>query len=723
MRNIEQLIKEMTLKEKLAEITQLYGSEYSEDDSTFMGINYRFPAKPELAKEIGSILGVAGAKRLRKAQEEHIKQSRNKIPLIFMHDIIHGFKTIFPSPLAMSCTWQPGLVKKSAQIAAKEASVSGIHLTFSPMCDLARDARWGRVVETSGEDPYLGSLFAKAYVEGYQGDDVGGKFKVASCLKHFAAYGMAEGGRDYNTTDVSEYELREKHFPAYKAAVDAGAKMVMTSFNALNGVPSSGNKWLFQDTLREEWGFQGTVISDCTAIIEMIYHGFAQDEKEAAKKAMDAGVDIEMVSNTYYNHVEKLLEEGKLTEEQIDWAVRRVLMLKEELGLFENPYKDADEELEEKYILCKEHRDAAYEIACDSMVLLKNDGILPLEDEKRKGKKIFLTGPCADSRQMLDTWSAYGEEKDCITLKEAWEEIGEVECLPGVGISEYEEEKMQEALERAKVCDIIVLALGEEPMMSGESNSRMDIGLPGHQKDYANKLLALGKPVVAVLYSGRPLAVSEIAGKANALLEAWMPGTEGNRAVRDILTGRRSPAGRLTMSFPYSTGQCPVYYNRYSTGRPAKDPYHSDRFTSRYVDGPSIPLYPFGHGLTYTQFEYGNVELSSGMMHRGEKIYARCTVHNTGRREGTETVQMYIRDMWGSRIRPIRMLKGYERVRLASGETRQVEFMIEEEMLKFYTLDGEFAAEDGKFQVYIAPNAAWENFAEFELLGEGEIDI
>lgn len=715
MIDIEKLIKGMTLKEKLAEITQLYGSEHNGDDSTFMGINYRFPASPGLAEEIGSILGVAGAKKLRKAQEEHMKKSRNKIPLIFMHDIIHGFKTIFPSPLAMSCTWQPCLVKRAAEIAAKEASVSGIHLTFSPMCDLARDARWGRVVETSGEDPYLGSLFARAYVEGYQGDDVADKFRIASCLKHFAAYGMAEGGRDYNTTDVSEYELREKHFPAYKAAVDAGAKMVMTSFNALNGVPSSGNKWLFQDILRKEWGFQGTVISDCTAIIEMIYHGFAQDEAEAAQKAIDAGVDIEMVSNTYYNHAQKLLEEGKLDESQIDEAVRRVLRLKEELGLFENPYKDGDEELEREYILCKEHREAAYEIACDSMVLLKNDGILPLSGEKMRGKKVFLTGPCADSAQMLDSWSAYGEEKDCVTLKDAWEEIGEAECLPGVGIQEYEENQMKEALERAGLCDIIVLALGEEPLMSGESNSRMDIGLPGHQTAYAEKLFALGKPVVVVLYSGRPLAIPEIANKANALAEAWMPGTEGNRAVRDILLGHRSPSGRLTMSFPYSAGQCPIYYNRYSTGRPAKDPYHSARFTSRYVDGPSIPLYPFGHGLTYTQFQYGSVELSAVVMGRGEKVYARCVVKNVGDRKGTETVQMYIRDMSGSRVRPIRMLKGYERVELAPGERCQVEFKIEEEMLKFYTLDGDFAAEAGKFRVYIAPDAVKENFAEFEL--------
>lgn len=440
MRDFDELIKRMTLKEKLAEITQLYGDEYTEDDSTFMGIDYRFEANREMVDNVGSILGVSGAALIKEAQKKHLETSKHKIPLLFMHDIIHGFKTIFPSPLAMSCTWQPELVKESAEIAAKESAVSGIHLTFSPMCDLARDARWGRVVETSGEDPFLNSMFAKAYVEGYQGTDVSEQYRVASCLKHFAAYGMAEAGRDYNTTDVSEYELREKHFPGYRAAVDAGAKMVMTSFNALNGVPSSGNKWLFQDVLRKEWGFRGTVISDCTAIVEMIYHGFAQDEAEAAKKAIDAGVDIEMVSNTYYNSAERLIKQGRLSEDQIDLSVKRVLELKEELGLFDNPFKDADEEAEKKYILCREHRDAARKIARESMVLLKNDGVLPVKKNTEKKQKIFLTGPYADSRQMLDSWSAYGEEKDCLTLREVLSDEMEISCIPGIGILDYEKE-------------------------------------------------------------------------------------------------------------------------------------------------------------------------------------------------------------------------------------------------------------------------------------------
>lgn len=716
MIDVDSLIEKMTLPEKLAEITQLYGSEYSDDDDTFMGIDYRFKCEKHMVDNIGSILGVSGAKLIKDAQKKHLETSAHKIPLIFMHDIIHGYKTIFPSPLAMSCTWQPELVKEASSVAAKEAAVSGIHLTFSPMCDLARDARWGRVVETSGEDPYLNSLYAKAYVEGYQGKNLSEKYKIASCLKHFAAYGLAEGGRDYNTTDASEYELRENHFPAYKAAVDAGAEMIMTSFNALNGVPSSGNKWLFKDVLRDEWGFEGVVISDCTAIVEMIYHGFAEDEMEAAKKAIDAGVDIEMVSNTFYNSAVRLIEEGRLIEEQIDIAVKRVLLLKDKLGLFENPFRDADEEEEEKVVLCKEHREAAYRVACDSMVLLKNNGVLPLDKEKREGKKILLTGPFGNSRQTLDAWSAYGKEEDSVTLKEVFAGKSDITYMPGVGITEYSEEDEIRAIEAAKESDVIILALGEEPLMSGESGSRMDISLPGKQEEFAEKIFAVGKTVIVVLYNGRPLAISNIAEKADAVLEAWFPGTEGNRAVCDILTGEAMPNGRLTMSFPYATGQCPIYYNRYSTGRPAEDVYHSARFSSRYVDGPCVPLYPFGYGLTYTKFKYGNVVLNREKVRRGEKVTASCVVKNVGSYKGTETIQLYIQDMAGSLVRPIRMLKGFQKVEILPGEEYKAEFIIDEEMLKFHTIDGEYKAEVGTFKVFIAADASREMYAEFRLV-------
>lgn len=711
MRDLKKIIEQMSLEDKLAEITQLYGNDENSDEE-LMGIDYHFEVDEHMKNNAGSILGVSGAKYLKSLQKRHLERSKHKIPLIFMHDIIHGYKTIFPSPLAMACTWQPELVRKSAEIAAREASVSGIHLTFSPMCDLARDARWGRVVETNGEDVYLNSLYSRAYVEGYQGDSIAAEFKIAACVKHFAAYGMAEGGRDYNTTEVSEYTLREHHFPSYKAAVDAGARMVMTSFNALNGVPASGNKWLFQDILRKEWGFDGVVISDCTAIVELVRHGYAEDDAEAAEKAIDAGVDIEMVSTTYYKNARKLIEEGKISEEQIDQAVLRLLELKEALGLFDNPYKDANEELEKEYLLCDEHRAQARHTARESMVLLKNDGVLPLG---KNVKNIALIGPLADSRQMLDTWSVYGEEKDCITLKEALTRQFELTYAKGCGIANYSGEEADEALKLAQNSDLIILALGEEPLMSGESGSRLHIGLPGSQEAFAEKIFALGKPVIAVLYSGRPLAIPNLDKKANAILEAWFPGTEGNNAVCDILTGAHSPSGRLTMSFPYALGQCPVYYNRYNTGRPAEDVYNSDRFTSRYVDGQSVPLYPFGYGLTYTDFEYGQVILSQNVMKENETVIASCKIKNTGSVPGTETVQLYLRDMSGSRVRPIRMLKGFERVTLEAGEEKMVQFAIDEEMLKYNTLEKGFSSEPGKFRVYIAKDASIETYAEFEL--------
>ena len=698
--DIQALIQSMTLKEKLAEITQLYGSEISDDDSTFMGINYRFPCPKDLETNIGSILGVAGAKRLKMAQKKHLEISKNKIPLLFMHDTIHGFKTIFPSPLAMSCTWQPELVKKSAEIAAKEAAVSGIHVTFSPMCDLARDARWGRVVETSGEDPYLSSLFAQAYVAGYQGENPAVPYKVASCAKHFAAYGLAEAGRDYNRADASEYELRENHLPLYKAAVDAGCKMVMTAFNALNGIPASGNQWLLKDVLRGEWNFTGSVISDCTSIIEMIYHGFAEDEKEAAEKALSAGVDMEMVSNTYYNCAEELIKEEKITLEQIDSAVKRILELKQSLGLFENPYKDADEEQEKKIVLCSEHRKAARKIAAESMVLLKNDGLLPLKEKT----KILLTGPFAESRKMLDSWSAYGQEKDCSTLHETLEEKFSVLCIPEFELLD-KQARVEEVRYEIEQYEAVVLALGEDPLMSGESNSRMDICIPEKQQQLFDLVKTWGKPVIVILYNGRPLAIRQMAQDADAILEAWFPGTEGNEAVRDIISGSYLPGGRLTMSFPYDVGQCPIYYNSFRTGRPAEDPVQSKRFTSRYIDGPSIPLYPFGYGLTYTEFQYSDFVLSASSMKRHEKLYASCVVRNIGKYAGTETVQLYLQDVAASRVRPVRMLKGYQRVTLEPEETMRVMFEITEEMLKFNSLKNGYCAESGRYRVCLAKDA------------------
>lgn len=732
MMDIKALLNEMTLDEKLFEMSQLYGEiDGVNDDRIFMGVSWGFDVSEEMQENIGSLLGISGAAVLKKAQTEHIKKSRLKIPMLFMHDIIHGYKTIFPSPLAMSTSWQPELVEKSAVIAAKEAAISGLHLTFSPMADLSRDARWGRVVESCGEDPYLNALYASAFVKGYQGNDVADKYKIAACVKHFAAYGMAEAGRDYNTTDISEFTLREFHFPAYKAALDAGVKMVMTSFNALNGVPATGNKWLYRNVLRDEMNFDGVVISDCTAVTEMINHGYCEDGKEACLKSIVAGCDIEMVSNTYATYGKQLVDENKLSIELIDEAVLRILKLKQELGLFENPYKDADEDLEKTVILCDEHRETAIDIAKNSMVLLKNDNnTLPLNNTKGK---IALIGPYADSRSFLDLWSAYGEEKDCKTIREVLADDYDILCNTELKVTEqtmdikaafdapakfgnYGDDEFEKELELAKQGDVVIIAMGEGSAMSGEAASRTSISIPGNQEKLFNKVCELGKPVIVILFNGRPLALENVYAKADAILEAWLPGTEGANAIKQILTGEFSPVGRLTMSFPRVVGQCPIYYNAYSTGRPVIDENDKEKFKSRYLDCDNSPLFPFGYGLTYSKFEYTNLSISKNQMTLDEKLKVSVTVKNVGEVTATEVVQFYINDVSGSLVRPVKMLKGFERVTLNKGEEKTVEFTIDESMLKFHTLENGFNSESGKFKVFACSDALETNYVEFELV-------
>lgn len=714
MKNFDALMAQMSLEDKLMQMTQLLGADYIQEDyGTFMGLTHEFELDDYMAWNTGSLLGIGGAKRLRRIQEDYLKRSKNKIPLLFMQDVIHGYRTIFPSVLAMACSWQPELVERAAETAAKEASVAGIHVTFSPMADLARDTRWGRVVESTGEDPYLNSLYAAAMVRGYQGENVKDRFRIAACVKHFAGYGMAEAGREYNTTEISEYSLRENHFPAYKAAIDAGAKMVMTSFNALNGVPASGNEWLYRDILRGEWKFDGTVISDCTAIAELIRHSFAEDEREAALKALKTGVDIEMVSTTYFRHARELIEAGELDPAVIDRAVLRILELKDQLGLFENPYKDADEELEKQVLLCPEHRVRAREAARNSIVLLKNNGVLPLLD---RSKTVALIGPYAESKEMLDIWSDYGKTEECVSLREGLERKLRLRCAKGCGFLATDEKEEAEALQAARESDIVVLALGEQRSMSAEAGSRAFLTLPGGQTQFACEVLALGKPVVVVLFGGRPLELGGIGEKADAILEAWYPGTEGGNALADLLLGEASPSARLTISFPYTVGQCPIYYNQYPTGRPKPNDTVEERFLSRYVDAPNAPAYPFGYGLTYTAFEYGPVCLSSSVLARGEHITAEITLRNTGSRPGTETVQLYLRDLAGSMVRPVRMLGGFQRVCLEPGGECRVSFEITEKMLAFHTMHDGFAAEKGKFIVYIARDAIHDNGAAFELV-------
>lgn len=712
MGKFSELIREMTIQEKLAQMTQIMGDCFvSQGYGKLMGLSYGFGIPEELAWNIGSVLGMGGAEKLRRVQDLYLSHNRHKIPLMFMCDIIHGYRTIFPSPLAMACTWQPELVEKSARIAAKEASVSGVTVTFSPMADLSRDARWGRSIEGTGEDPFLNSLYAAAFVRGYQGGGVGNPYQIASCVKHFAAYGAAEGGRDYNTTSIGDYDLFENYLPAYQAAVKAGCRLVMSAFNALNGVPCTGNRWLFQDILRKEWGFDGTVITDCTALYELIPHGYSETVEDAAASALEAGMEIEMVSTAFFQKGEELVRSGRISERCLDEAVEHILELKDELGLFENPYKDLDEEKEKQLHLCAEHRAAARDMAAESAVLLKNSGnVLPLSRQQ----KIALIGPYADSQELLDIWKCEGREEECVSLFQGLKDKADCILCPACGLREGAAD-LAAARKAASQCDVTVLALGEPPEMSAEAGSRAYLTLPQEQLRLAEAVLETGKPTVVVLFHGRPLELGSLAQKADAILAAWYPGTEGGSALAELLMGERSPSGRLTMCFPHTVGQLPLYYNALPTGRPKQGEQDEERFRSRYLDAPNLPLYPFGHGLTYTSFSYSPVTLSAQVMHPADVLTASVRLRNTGDRAGVETVQLYLRDMGGSRSRPVRMLKDFQRVALAPGEEKTVQFRLGIEQLKYHTPANGFTWEAGAFQVFIGPDACTENGASFRL--------
>ena len=695
-----------------------------------MGLHYGFHINRFLTETTGSILGMVGARQTIAIQKQYLKDSKHKIPLLFMTDVIHGYRTIFPSPLGLACSWSPELIEQTAAVAAKEASVSGVHLTFSPMADLVRDCRWGRVVESTGEDPYLNSLYASAFVRGYQGDDVSAPYKIASCVKHFAGYGAAESGKDYNTTDISEYQLRNFYFPAFKAAIDSGCKMVMPGFNALNGIPCTANPWLIQDILREEWKFTDPVITDCTATYELTAHGLCASNKEAAQAAINTGMDIEMVSTTFFEEWENLAAEGKVSMQTIDAAVERILRLKDELGLFENPYKDADPAAEEQIHLCKEHRALAREATAKSVVLLKNEHhVLPLH----KNEKIALIGPYADNKNLLDIWKCQGKEEECVTLLEGLRDRIQVFYAEGCALEEnpaisYEEVHTVDrdtSCDAACLnsydaavsdCDKIILALGEPASWSGEAGSRAHITLPKKQLELLKRLSASGKPVITVIFSGRPLELSEAAAASTALLQAWLPGTEGGNGIADVLTGTSLPEGRLTISFPRTVGQLPLYYNALPTGRPKKSDSITERFSSGYIDELNSPLYPFGYGLTYTTFQYSGIRLSDKVIKEGGTIEAAITLTNTGTFPGTETVQLYLRDLAGAYSRPVKMLKGFQKVFLSPGESRTVDFTISSEMLQYDIPGHGMTLEPGDFQLFIGVDSTTANLAEFTLV-------
>ncbi|MCK6074426.1 glycoside hydrolase family 3 N-terminal domain-containing protein [Paenibacillus silvae] len=713
------LVNQMTLEEKVAQLLQLTANFYEGTDTQgqITGPMEEMGITEQSVNASGSILGLSGAQAIMDVQQAYLKKSRLGIPLLFMADVVHGFKTIFPIPLAIGCSWDLELAEKSAEIAARESAVSGLHVTFAPMVDLVRDPRWGRVMETTGEDPYLNSLFAAAFVRGYQGDNLTEEVdRLAACVKHFAAYGAAEGGRDYNTVDMSERQLREYYLPAYKAALDAGVEMVMTSFNTVDGIPASGNEKLMRGILRDEWGFDGVLISDWASIREMIAHGAAEDDREAAYRAIRAGVDMEMMTPCYVNHLPELIQKGEVEERLVNEAVLRILQLKDKLGLFDNPFRAADPEREREIVFSKEHREVSRELAAKSAVLLKNEAqVLPLQPDAN----VALIGPFAQSEDILGWWACEGVKADAVKLGTALQERlpqGTVRTAQGSDVHTITEEQVAAALEAAQHSDVIVLALGEDSEMSGEAGSRTDIRLPAAQLQLVQALKATGKPIASVIFNGRPLDLHGVVHESHAVLEAWFPGSEGGAAIADVLTGAVNPSGRLTMSFPQSVGQVPVYYNHFNTGRPINPDNTENRYVSKYLDSVNEPLFPFGYGLSYTSFVYGEVEVSAEEMTASNPLTVQVSVTNTGDRHGVETVQLYVRDVSGDVVRPMRELKDYVKLSLAPGESGTATFTLSESQLRYHHADLGYHSDRGEFRIMVGPNSSDTQSRSFKLV-------
>lgn len=713
------LVNQMTLEEKVAQLLQLTANFYEGTDAQgqITGPMEEMGITEQSVHASGSILGLSGAQAIMDVQQAYLKTSRLGIPLLFMADVVHGFKTIFPIPLAIGCSWDLELAEKSAEISARESAVSGLHVTFAPMVDLVRDPRWGRVMETTGEDPYLNSLFAAAFVRGYQGDNLTEEVdRLAACVKHFAAYGAAEGGRDYNTVDMSERQLREYYLPAYKAALDAGVEMVMTSFNTVDGIPASGNEKLMRGILRDEWGFDGVIISDWASIREMIAHGAAEDDREAAYRAIRAGVDMEMMTPCYVNHLPDLIQKGEVEERLVDEAVLRILQLKDKLGLFDNPFRAADPVRERDIVFSKEHREVSRELAAKSAVLLKNEEqVLPLQPNA----KVALIGPFAQSEDILGWWSCEGVKADAVKLGTALQERlpqGTVRTAQGSDVHTITEKQIATALEVAYQSDVLVLALGEDSEMSGEGGSRTDIRLPEAQLQLVQALKATGKPIASVIFNGRPLDLHGVVQESHAVLEAWFPGSEGGAAIADVLTGAVNPSGRLTMSFPQSVGQVPVYYNHFNTGRPINPDNTENRYVSKYLDSVNEPLFPFGYGLSYTVFDYGDVEVSAVEMTANSPLTVRVRVTNTGDRHGVETVQLYVRDVSGEVVRPMRELKDYVKLSLAPGESETATFTLTETQLRYHHADLGYRSDRGEFIIMVGPNSRDTQSRTFKLV-------
>jgi len=726
-RFIDALMKKMTVEEKIGQLNLPVTGEITTGQAKSSDV-----AKKIEQGLVGGLFNLKGVAKIRDVQKLAVENSRLGIPLLFGMDVIHGYETIFPIPLGLSCTWDMKAIQKSARIAAVEASADGISWTFSPMVDISRDPRWGRVSEGNGEDPFLGGAIAKAMVLGYQGDKLNDQLKrndeIMACVKHFALYGAGEAGRDYNTVDMSRNRMFNEYLYPYQAAVDAGVGSVMASFNEVDGVPATANKWLMTDVLRKQWGFNGFVVTDFTGIAEMVAHGIG-DLQTVSARALNAGVDMDMVSEGFVGTLKKSLTEGKITMKTLDTACRRILEAKYKLGLFDDPYKYCDLSRPARDIFTKEHRDAARKIASESFVLLKNEpaktGQAPLLPLQKKGT-VAVIGPLANTRSnMPGTWSVAARLNDYPSLYEGLKEMmaGKVNITYAkgsnlIGDAAYEEratmfgrslnrdnrtdkELLEEALKVAADADIIVAALGESSEMSGESSSRTDLNIPDVQHTLLEALLKTGKPVVLTLFTGRPLTLTGKKENVPAILNVWFGGSEAAYAIGDVLFGDVNPSGKLTMTFPKNVGQIPLFYNHKNTGRPLQEGKWFEKFRSSYLDVDNEPLYPFGYGLSYTTFQYSDIALSASAMGQDGSITAAVTVTNTGKRDGAEVVQLYIRDLVGSITRPVKELKGFEKIFLKAGESKTVTFKITPELLRFYDYDLKQVAEPGDFDVMI----------------------
>ena len=717
---IDNLMGKMTLQEKIGQLNLPVSGEIVTGQAKSSDV-----AGKIRKGQVGGLFNVKGVENIREVQKIAIEQSRLKIPLLFGMDVIHGYETVFPIPLALSCSWDMEAIKESARIAAKESSADGICWTFSPMVDICRDPRWGRMAEGGGEDPYLGSEISAAMVKGYQGDDLTDKNTIMACVKHFALYGAPEAGRDYNTVDMSHLSMFNNYFPPYKAAIDAGVGSVMTSFNVVDGIPATGNKWLMTNVLRDRWGFDGFVVTDYTAISEMIAHGMG-DLQQVSAMSLSAGTDMDMVADGFLTTLEKSLKEGKVTMAEIDKACHRILEAKYKLGLFDDPYKYCDASRVKKDIFTAENRAVARKIATETFVLLKNENnLLPLQ---RKGK-IALVGPLANTKaNMPGTWSVAAASDKYNSLYESMKQslAGKAEVLYAKGSNlmydaqrEAEatmfgremrdprsvQELLDEALNVASQADVIVAAVGESSEMSGESSSRTNLEMPDAQRDLLTALKKTGKPIVLVYFAGRSTVMTWEQENFPAILNVWFGGSEAADAICDVVFGDVSPSGKLTTTFPKNVGQIPLYYNHLNTGRPLEAGKWFSKFRSNYLDIDNDPLYPFGYGLSYTTFRYGDLQLSNNSMNEKGKITASVTVTNTGNYDADEIVQMYIRDMVGSVARPVKELKGFERIHLKKGESRTVSFDITAEQLKFYNSALNWVCEPGEFEVMVGGNS------------------